>query len=103
MRTSIVLSCTNAERVLVADVIQRASFFHSSPLKRFSLGTKNKTLQNNPDGSLTLYAGAKSRGADKESNWLPAPTTSFSLYLRNYWPKQEIVDGTWMPPKVVKL
>ena len=26
--------------------------------KRYSLGTKNKTLQYNADGSLTLYAGA---------------------------------------------
>jgi hypothetical protein len=32
------------------------------------------------DGSLTLYAGAKSPGTDKESNWLPNGT--FSLYIR---------------------
>lgn len=49
-------------------------FFHKNPLGRYSLGTKNKTLQSNPDGSLTLYAGAASPGADKESNWLPART-----------------------------
>jgi hypothetical protein len=48
-------------------------FFNSNPLKRYSLGTKNKTLQKNSDGSLTVYAGAKSPGKDKESNWLPAP------------------------------
>jgi hypothetical protein len=47
-------------------------FFHPKPLKRYSLGTKNKTLKYNADGSLTLYTGAKSPGADKESNWLPA-------------------------------
>lgn len=34
---------------------------------------KNKTLKYKADGSLTLYAGATSPGADKESNWLPAP------------------------------
>lgn len=78
-------------------------FFHPNPLKRFSLGTKNKTLQTNPDGSLTLYAGASSPGTDKESNWLPAPATPFSLYIRCYWPKQEVIDGIWMPPKVVKV
>jgi hypothetical protein len=43
-------------------------FFHPNPLNRYSLGTKNKTLKYNADGSLTLYAGAKSPGADKESN-----------------------------------
>jgi hypothetical protein len=47
--------------------------FHRNALERYSLGTKNKTLKFNPDGSLTLLAGAKSPGKDKESNWLPAP------------------------------
>jgi hypothetical protein len=39
-------------------------FFHPNALKRYSLGTKNKGLQRNSDGSLTLYAGhAAPRGA----------------------------------------
>jgi hypothetical protein len=78
-------------------------FFNSNPLGRYSLGTKNKTLQYNPDGSLTLYAGATSPGADKESNWLPAPEGTFSLYIRCYWAEQSILDGTWMPPQVKKV
>jgi hypothetical protein len=78
-------------------------FFHSNPLKRFSLGTKNKNLQTNPDGSLTLYAGAKSPGKDKETNWLPAPNTPFSLYVRCYWPKPEVISAAWKPPKVERM
>jgi hypothetical protein len=35
-------------------------------------------------GSLTLYAGAKSPGVDRESNWLLA-SGPFSLYIRAYW------------------
>jgi len=77
-------------------------FFHSNELKRFSLGTKNKTLKKNADGSLTLYAGAASPGKEKESNWLPAPKGHFSLYIRAYWGKQGILDGSWQPPKIVK-
>jgi Protein of unknown function (DUF1214) len=42
--------------------------FHPNDLKRYSLGTKNKNLKRNVDGSLTLYAGAKSPGAEKETN-----------------------------------
>ncbi|WP_165435407.1 DUF1254 domain-containing protein [Bradyrhizobium sp. Leo121] len=78
-------------------------FFHPNLLNRYSLGTKNKALKYNGDGSLTLYAGVKSPGADKESNWLPAPDRKFSLYLRAYWPDQAIIDGTWTPPAVQKV
>jgi hypothetical protein len=76
--------------------------FHPNDLKRYSLGTKNKTLQFNDDGSLTLYAGAKSPGKEKESNWLPAPSGAFSLYIRAYWGKESILDGSWKPPPVAK-
>jgi hypothetical protein len=75
---------------------------HANALNRFSLGTKNKDLKRNADGSLTLYAGATSPGKDKESNWLPAPEGTFSLYLRAYWPEKAVLDGTWKPPTIEK-
>ncbi|MGA2404798.1 MAG: DUF1254 domain-containing protein [Syntrophobacteraceae bacterium] len=78
-------------------------FFNSNPLKQYSLGTKNKNLKYNADGSLTLYAGAKSPGRDKESNWLPAPRATFSLYIRCYWAEQAVLDGKWQPPQVEKV
>jgi hypothetical protein len=77
--------------------------FNPNPLNRYSLGTKNKNLKYNADGSLTLYAGATSPGADKENNWLPAPQGTFSLYIRCYWAEQAVLDGTWMPPQVEKV
>jgi hypothetical protein len=77
-------------------------FFYDNPLKRYSLGTKNKNLKLNADGSLTLYAGVKSPGKDKENNWLPAPEGPFSLYIRCYWPEKAVLDGTWKPPVVEK-
>jgi hypothetical protein len=76
--------------------------FHPNPLKRQSLGTKNKDLKYNADGSLTLYYGANSPGTDKETNWVPAPAGNFSLYLRSYWSEPAVLDGTWMPPQVEK-
>lgn len=78
-------------------------FFHPNPLKQYSLGTKNKSLKYDADGSLTLYAGAKSPGKDKESNWLPAPSGTFSLYLRAYWPDEAILDGQWQPPVIQQM
>jgi hypothetical protein len=76
--------------------------FNPNKLNRYSLGTKNRDLKHGADGSLTLYAGAKSPGPDRESNWLPAPNGAFSLYIRAYWGEQPILDGSWQPPKVEK-
>jgi hypothetical protein len=77
--------------------------FNANPLQRFSLGTKNKTLQYNADGSLTLYIGNKSSGEDKKSNWLPAPNGAFSLYIRAYWADRSVLDGQWRPPVVNRV
>ena len=76
-------------------------FFHPNDIGRYSLGTKNKKLVRNADGSLTIHVSAKSPGADKEANWLPAPDGAFSLYIRGYWGQQPILDGTWQAPKIV--
>jgi hypothetical protein len=79
-------------------------FFHPNELDRYSLGTKNKNLHQGADGSLTLIASAAAPDDDDlRRNWLPAPAGPFSLYLRAYWPEQQILDGTWTPPPVTRL
>jgi hypothetical protein len=34
------------------------------------------------------------------SNWLPVAKEPFSLMLRLYSPRSDILDGTWTPPLV---
>ena len=77
--------------------------FAPNQLNRYSLGTKSKQLKFGTDGSLTLYVQNSSPGAEKESNWLPAPKDDFSLYIRAYWPKSPITDGSWIPPAVRRV
>jgi hypothetical protein len=73
--------------------------FSPNPLNRYSLGTKSRSMQVSADGALTIYVQNESPGADKESNWLPAPKDAdFSLYIRAYWPKPAILDEKWKPP-----
>ena len=60
-------------------------------------------IYSNADGSVDLYIQNESPGADKESNWLPAPKDKFILMLRLYWPREKapsIIDGTWKIPEV---
>jgi hypothetical protein len=33
----------------------------------------------------------------------PAPEGEFSLYVRAYWPKTAVTDGSWTPPPVHKV
>lgn len=79
-------------------------FFAPNEIKRYSVGTKNKSLKNNADGSLTIYVQSTPPTSEKErANWLPSPKGGdFSLYVRAYWPKVEILDGSWSPPAVNK-
>lgn len=78
-------------------------FFVPNDLNRYSLGTKNKNLQFNEDGSLTFYVQKIAPEESKRSNWLPAPEGPFSLYIRCYWPDQSVLDDEWTPPPVVKI
>jgi hypothetical protein len=79
-------------------------FFAPNELKRYSLGTKNKTLKPNADGSLTIHVQADAPPDAQRDNWLPAPRDrDFSLYVRAYWPRPAILDGSWTPPAVDKV
>ena len=42
-------------------------------------------------------------GADKESNWLPAPDGQFFMIMRTYLPADDIVNQTWQPPKITAV
>jgi hypothetical protein len=58
-------------------------------------------LKPNDDGSLDLYLQADPPDETKESNWLPAPSSgTFNLTVRNYWPSDEVLDGTYHLPPV---
>jgi hypothetical protein len=76
-------------------------FFSPNEITRYSLGTKNKALRYDADGSLTFYVQADRPAEAQQNNWLPAPKGSdFTLYLRSYWPKTPVIDGSWTPPPV---
>jgi hypothetical protein len=73
-------------------------FFYQNPDKIYSLGTKNKDLKTNPDGSLTLYLQNKKPDGDHAANWLPVPTAKFGLLLRAYWPEDSMTNSYTPPP-----
>ena len=80
-------------------------FFIDNPLNRYSISAR-QPLKANDDGSIDLLIQHESPGADKESNWLPAPKDKFILMMRLYWPNESnpsIIDGSWSIPPVKKV
>ena len=77
-------------------------FFVENPINRYSISAR-QNLKPNDDGSVDLSIQNESPGADKESNWLPAPKDKFILMMRLYWPREKapsLIDGTWKIPQV---
>ena len=78
-----------------------------NPINRYLINSPMlPDMKKNADGSLTLYIQKDSPGADKESNWLPAPDGPIYLVMRLYGPKTEAPsilpagEGTWKPPGI---
>jgi hypothetical protein len=77
-------------------------FQAANKLNRFAIGDRDK-LQYNADGSLDIYIQNESPGADKESNWLPAPAGPLGVTMRLYAPREAALTGEWVPPPVKKV
>jgi hypothetical protein len=72
-----------------------------NPANRYSIGAGSGLLPN-ADGSTDLHIQHTSP-AGHESNWLPAPSGDFKLWLRVYLPGTAILDGTYDVPPVVEV
>jgi hypothetical protein len=86
----------------------KTQFLIKNPINRYLINSPMlPNMKKNADGSLTLYIQKDSPGADKQSNWLPAPNDLIYLVMRLYWPKTEAPsilppgEGTWKPPGIV--
>jgi hypothetical protein len=77
--------------------------FYPNPLQRYAIGDRTAGLKRDADGGLTIIVSHSPPGRAQRSNWLPAPTGQFSLYLRLYEPKRSARTNTWKPPLVVRI
>jgi hypothetical protein len=72
-----------------------------NPANRYSIGEGSGLLPN-ADGSTDIHIQHTSP-ARHESNWLPAPSGDFKLWLRVYLPGAAILDGKYDVPPVVEV
>ena len=73
-------------------------FFTDNPLGRYAIGDRTPGLSTNADGSLDIWIGAENPGPGRESNWLPAPAGPFTVFMRAYLPKPELLQGYYRMP-----
>jgi hypothetical protein len=74
--------------------------FVPNPINRYSVSDRSGLVPN-ADGSVDIYLQTAAP-AGHESNWLPAPSGRFILWLRVYLPGAAILDGKYHVPPVVE-
>ena len=74
--------------------------FVANPLNRYCVSDRSGLAQN-PDGSVDIYL-QNTAPAGHETNWLPAPSGNFILWLRVYIPGEAILKGEYIVPAVVE-
>lgn len=77
------------------------NFYVPNSIHRYNIGDRSG-LTPNADGSVDIYI-QHTAPAGHESNWLPAPTGNFILWLRVYVPGEDILDGKYKVPPVVEV
>lgn len=81
-----------------------AQLLVANPLNRYLINSPMlPELKTATDGSLTLYIQKESPGKADEANWLPAPDGPFMLIMRLYWPKEAVLDGSWIAPALQRV
>jgi hypothetical protein len=72
-----------------------------NPVNRYSVRDRSGLVPN-ADGSVDIYI-QNAAPAGHESNWLPAPSDKFILWVRVCVPGAAILDGEYKVPPVVEV
>lgn len=74
-----------------------------NPIDRYAIGDRTPALRRDADSGLTLHIQhARPEGEAAQANWLPAPEGAFYLCLRAYVPREEMLDGRYALPALVR-
>lgn len=75
--------------------------FVENPINRYSVSDRSGLVPS-ADGSIDIYI-QNTAPAGWESNWLPAPSSRFIIWLRVYMPDATILDGKYNVPPIAEV
>lgn len=79
-------------------------FFFDNPIDRYAIGDRTDGLARNVDGAIDIWISREDPGAQRGTNWLPAPPDgSFGLVFRAYLPEDALIDGIYRLPALQRL
>jgi len=79
-------------------------FFTDNPIDRYAISDRTPGLTWNPDGTLDLWISRADPGGARSANWLPAPKAGpFSMTLRTYLPRAELLEGRFRFAPIVRV
>lgn len=79
------------------------NYLVKNSMGRYALGSRD-LMKRGDDGSLDILIQHDKPTERLQSNWLPTPAQgNFTLMLRLYGPKDNVIGGRWAPPGVRKV
>lgn len=85
---------------LYAQAPEGGLFFVENPLRRYAVGDRTPGLAKGADGGVSLRIGSRDPGGALRANWLPAPAGPFTLVMRAYLPRPDLLEGRFRLPPV---
>jgi hypothetical protein len=70
---------------------------------KYLVASYTPDLQKNADGSISIYMARRLPQGVPPANWLPIPRGPFNVMLRDYGPLGNVLDGTYVPPRIEKI
>jgi hypothetical protein len=81
-----------------------AFFLTPNSIDRYAIGDRTTGLAHGSDGALDIWISRTDPGGARSANWLPAPARGpFSLVLRAYLPRNDLIMQSYTPPPIDKV
>jgi hypothetical protein len=76
-------------------------YLYANPYNKYNLNSQSSQLIVSPDGSISI--AFSHTPPTTAVNWIPIPneqSAGYEVYLRVYWPADDVLAGTWIPPEL---